>query len=138
MSTEDVTRRTSSSRSLPSIEENNHSPSAPSSTSVARSYIEGFTIHGLSKVFTGRPLERLFWFFVLVAVLGFVGFKVYGSHQQYSSNQFRTEIREVDADNFTFPEIVFCSWQLMDKFSLPCYKGIRLDEIVLDHAQIIL
>ena len=78
-------------------------------------------------MFTGRPLERLFWFFVLVAVLGFVGFKVYGSHQQYSSNQFRTEIREVDADNFTFPEIVFCSWQLMDKFSLPCYKGIRLD-----------
>ena len=93
---------------------------------MARSYIEGFTIHGLSKVFTGRPLERLFWLFALISILGFVSYKVYDLHQLYRSNTFRTEIREFEADNFTFPEIIFCSRQLIEKFSDPCYKGSHL------------
>ena len=64
--------------------------------SVARSYMEGFTIHGLSKVFTGKLWERLYWFLILAGALGFVIFKVYGFHLNYGKNEFRTEIRMID------------------------------------------
>ena len=84
--------------------------------SLARSYMESFTIHGLSKVFVGKLWERLFWGSVLVAVLGFLSFKTHGFHTQYKNNDFRTEIRMVDViANFTWPEIKMCSKVVEDK-----------------------
>ena len=67
--------------------------------------MESFTIHGLSKVFVGKPWEKLTWGIVLLAVLGFLGFKVNGFIGQYKRNEFRTEIRQTDAVNYTWPGI---------------------------------
>ena len=75
---------------------------------LARSYMEGFTIHGLSKVFTGKLWERLYWFLILTGALAFVLYKVYGFHETYVANEFRTEIRMVDAKNLIYPELEFC------------------------------
>ena len=71
--------------------------------------MEGFTIHGLSKVFMGKLWEKFYWSLILMAALGFVGYKVYGFHERYKSNEYRTEIRMVDADNYKFPVIKICS-----------------------------
>ena len=114
------------------------SPDPRTCPSVSRTYLEGFTIHGLSKVFTGRLWERIFWGSVLLGVLGFLAFIVNGFYTKYKGNEFRTEIREVDERNRTWPTIKICSktaWKEMDPesdlFMDFCYKNqtyIRADD----------
>ena len=90
------------------------------STPVSRTYMESFTIHGLSKVFLGKLWERFFWGLVLLAVLGFLAFKVHGFHSKYKRNEYRSEIREVDEINRTWPVIKVCSKTIKDEF-FPSY-----------------
>ena len=101
-------------------------PSTPAQSelcpSVSRTYMEGFTIHGLSKVFLGRLWERLFWGLVLLAVLCFLGFKVNGFYSKYKRNEFRTETREVNEFNRTWPNIKVCSWTGLDELNRNGYK----------------
>ena len=90
--------------------------------------MESFTIHGLSKVFVGKFWERLFWGLILLAVLGFLSFKVYGFYTNYAMNEYRTEIRMIDVVNRTWPGIMVCSntvryglsWWKQFEF---CYKN---------------
>ena len=53
--------------------------------------MESFTIHGLSKVFVGMLWERFYWGAVLMAVLGFLSYKIHGFHQKYQNFEYRTE-----------------------------------------------
>ena len=46
---------------------------------------------------------------VLLAVLGFLSFKVHGFYQNYLKKEHRTEIRMTDAINRTWPEVTVCS-----------------------------
>ena len=104
--------------------------------SVSRSYMESFTIHGLSKVFTGKPWERFYWLFILVGALGFVLFKVYGFHRAYISNEYRTEIRMVDTENLTFPDLQFFSEAVEDKKGHFCYKNKTIHGDECDDIQL--
>ena len=113
------------------------------SSSVSRSYMEGFTIHGLSKVFMGKLWEKVYWLFILMAVLGFVSYKIHGFHSKYKSHEFRTEIRMVDADDYVYPEIRICSDDLYKHVSLWCYKNLSLyrkpcfgEDIILKEYQL--
>ena len=98
-------------------------PTITTSPSVSRTYMEGFTFHGLSKVFTGKLWERLYWFLILTGALGFVTYKVYGFHQQHTMNDFRTEIRMIDSESLTFPDIRFCSTNVRYTKGVSCYKN---------------
>ena len=80
--------------------------------SVSRSYIEGFTIHGLSKVFMGKLWEKVYWFLILMGVIGFVAFKIHGFYLKHKRNEFRTEVRMVDND-YKFPVLKICSYNVM-------------------------
>ena len=72
----------------------------------------------------GKLWERVYWFLILLAVLGFVGFKIHGFHARYKSNEFRTEIRMVDVDRYIYPELQLCSRSLLKKADpLYCYKN---------------
>ena len=116
-------------------------PSATSS-SVSRSYMEGFTIHGLSKVFMGKLWEKIYWFLILIGVFGFVAFKIHGFYARYQSNDFRTEIRMVDIDIHKFPELKICinrdyigpenCYKNVSENGLPCER--KYFEIIADIA----
>ena len=94
----------------------------PENQSVSRTYVESFTIHGLSKVFLGKPLERLFWFLTLFGVLSFVGYKVYGDYVKYYRYEYRTEIRIDDVEKIIYPALILCS-SVFDDYSPICYKN---------------
>ena len=81
--------------------------------------MEGFTIHGLSKVFVGKLWERVYWGAVLAAALGFLFFKMHGFHTQFKRNDYRTEIRNIDVHNHVWPEVRVC-YKDGDRF---CYNN---------------
>ena len=94
----------------------------PEPVSTSRTYVESFTIHGLSKVFLGKPLERVFWFLTLFGVLSFVGYKVYGDYIKYYRYEYRTEIRIEDVEKLIYPALILCSSDFDDHYPI-CYKN---------------
>ena len=85
---------------------------------LAESYVEGFTVHGLTKIFMGHILEKIFWFIVMVLCLGYVG---------YISHQFYTEYKQFDiymnfkwkyVQKFYFPSISICPYDGHDGYSM--------------------
>ena len=115
-------------------------------------------------MFLGKLWERLFWGLILLAVLGFLTVKVNGFYSKYRKNVYRTEIREVDETNRTWPAIKVCSlivwkqlWLKTKDFcynnhsfhtyrgKIPCNKGVNhfniysensttISEVVHDYA----
>ena len=81
--------------------------------------MESFSVHGLSKVFVGKLWERFYWGLILAAVIGFLSLKVHGFYQLYKGKEHRTEIRNIEVFNYTWPEIKICLRDLDDSF---CYK----------------
>ena len=75
-------------------------------------------------MFTGRPLERIYWLLVLAGAMGFVIYKICGFYQSYMQNDFRTEIRIVDAENLTFHGVRFCSKNIWNQIGSYCYKNV--------------
>ena len=73
-----------------------------------QAYLDGFTIHGLSRVFTGRPLERVFWLLSLLAAASFIGFMCTGNYKNYLANDIRTEVRVKAANEITLPIMHIC------------------------------
>ena len=100
----------------------NHSSIQSNPTSVSRSYMEGFTIHGLTKVFMGKLWEQIYWLLILMAVLGFVAFKIHGFHGKYQGNEYRTEIRMVDTEDYPELKLKICNKYLFDNEEL-CFKN---------------
>ena len=76
--------------------------------SVWTSYRDNFTIHGLSRVFTGRLWEKALWSIVLLASLLFVGYATHGFVQEYRSFRVKTDIQVISAKEITFPAITLC------------------------------
>ena len=63
----------------------------------------------------GKLWEKVYWFLILIGVLGFVAFKIHGFHGQYQSYEFRTEIRMEDLDDYIYPEVKICSIDIQKK-----------------------
>ena len=76
---------------------------------VARSYTEGFSVHGLIKVFLSHPVEKIIWFVLLVSCLVFVGHETYNFYEEYKRYDSRTEIRMTTEENITLPAITICN-----------------------------
>ena len=93
-------------------------------------YATSFTIHGLSKVYTGNKLEKCIWLtFVLVAVVvsGFI-IKIFVTKYQ------RRDVYQSHSSTFTarlyYPQVTFCLLNLSPRNRPPkyftiCDTGIR-------------
>ena len=82
------------------------------SKSIARDYAESFSIHGLSRVVTGKVRkEKVFWFFALAAALGIVSYAVYGFITEYTAFNIRTDIRVVQSSKIQLPDIIVCNFE---------------------------
>ena len=76
---------------------------------MARSYTEGFSIHGLTKIFLGHSVEKIIWFALLVSCLVFVGRETYYFYEEYKRYDIRTEVRMTTEENITLPAITICN-----------------------------
>ena len=87
------------------------------------SYVANFTVHGLSRIFLGHTVERIFWFVCLTAALCVTGhmFNIY--YTNYSKNDIRTEVRIIEKDLIPFPSVTICM-PLYPRYA--CYKGKSL------------
>ena len=57
-----------------------------------RSYIESLTVHGLTKVLTGHPMERILWLISLLTATCFIGYICNNNYQTYLKRDVRTEV----------------------------------------------
>ena len=88
---------------------------------VLRSYVEAFTLHGLSKVCTGYRSERIFWLFSLVIAFSFIGYICHHNYQTYLNKDVRTETRSVEQSEMTLPVFHVCP-DFMN-YNLHCYNN---------------
>ena len=92
------------------------------------SYIDSFSMHGLSYIFKGHPLERFMWLLCFVTAAIIAGILCYCNYQMLMKNEVRTEIRVKEMDAVPLPKITFCfDWLLLEK--LMCYKNKTIHPI---------
>ena len=75
---------------------------------IQKSYVGGFTLHGLSKVVSGTKQEKLLWGVFLLTALSFTGYMFYTYCNKYTSYEYRTEIRIEEIDQLQLPSITLC------------------------------
>ena len=76
---------------------------------VVESYKDNFTVHGMTKIFTGHPVESIVWFVLLLLCLVFVGRESYYFYKEYITFDIRTEMRMTTVEDMTLPTITVCS-----------------------------
>ena len=75
---------------------------------IKNSYKDGFSVHGLTKIFTGHPVEQCLWFGLLLSCLIFVGRESYYFYAEYQRHDIRTEVRITTDKNMTLPVMTIC------------------------------
>ena len=75
---------------------------------VVRSYKGNFTVHGMSRVVTGHPIERIVWLGLLISCLLFVGRESFYFYKYYRRYEV-TEVRMTTVKNITLPAMTICS-----------------------------
>ncbi|XP_066928000.1 acid-sensing ion channel 5-like [Clytia hemisphaerica] len=80
-----------------------------------RGYIDGFTVHGLTRVLTAPRKESAFWFITLASALLMAVIVVQGLMSKYYRHEVYTEIRSIVTDKNRFPSISFCEFNLLKR-----------------------
>ena len=65
-------------------------------------------MHGVTKIFTGTIVERLFWFVVFVGVLVYFAITVHSLFTQFNSNEYFISSQPVQVDQMKLPSITIC------------------------------
>ena len=98
-----------------------------------KEYATSFTIHGLSKVYTGNKLEKCIWLTFVLAALIVSGFiiKIFATKYQ------RHDVYQSHSSTFTarlyYPQVTFCLLNLSPRYRPPkyfsiCDTGIRKNQ----------
>ena len=91
------------------------------------SYKNNFTVHGMTKIFTGHPIERVIWFGLLLSCLFFVGRESRNFIKEYMAYDIRTEVRMTAVENITLPTMTLCSMGPQEMIAKGLYwKNISL------------
>ena len=100
---------------------------------VVKSYKDNFSVHGLTKIFTGHPVERIIWFGLLFSCLAFVGRESYSFYKEYTNHGIRTEVRMEIKENMTLPVITICEKradEIITKEACWNNRSIAVDEVL--------
>ena len=87
---------------------------------------ESFSVHGLSRIATGKPLEKVFWAVVVVTSLSIVTYATYSIVKEYQQYEIRTEIRVVEETQIQMPDVIICDPQYYISSGLGCRDGISM------------
>ena len=102
---------------------NADSKSTTSIEDIQKSYSTNLTVHGLSKVVTGKPIERIFWSLCLVVVMSVTVFLCRNFHLKYLTFDTNTEIIETQDNRHKPPTLVICANLYRE---LNCYNNRSL------------
>lgn len=109
----------------------------------ATGYSESFSIIGLTRVFTGNPIERFFWFAILLVAI-ILGFHMSRELMtKYQKKDVRIDKQTVLADNNFFPSVtvcvkpprkkMYCGYNIIERpQNIPAFKG-PCDEDFTEH-----
>ena len=70
--------------------------------------MDTFTCHGLTRICTGRPAEKVLWFVVFAGCLGFLIYLAVEMVQEYFEYLIRTETRMVSKEEIILPTVTLC------------------------------
>ena len=95
-----------------------------------------FSMHGISRLFHGKPQERLCWLFILIFSIIFLAYNIHKFHMEYKKFEIRTEIRVVDKDSMRFPDVVICDLDSWNKnpSGIFCHHNISIGQGTLCNA----
>ena len=83
-----------------------------------KTYSKQFTVHGLSRVFMGRKLERLVWGLFLLAAFAFSGYLLYSLYSRFMKREVYTKVEFVHEKKIKLPTISLCSRQYLQLCSV--------------------
>ena len=83
------------------------------------SYSRNFTIHGVSRIIHGKPVECIFWFILVAGIISVVLYSCNTYYSKYTNNEFRIENRAKTLNEITLPAIIICQ-NIRD--SLKCFN----------------
>ncbi|XP_066931745.1 acid-sensing ion channel 4-A-like isoform X2 [Clytia hemisphaerica] len=93
-------------------------------------YVNTFTVHGLTKVFTGERVESAFWLVMLFGGILLSVVIVHGLVTKFLKHGIYTEIRSEITDENFFPSVTFCENQLLiDNYFSYCGVPPRVQHI---------
>ena len=71
-------------------------------------YATSFTIHGLSKIYTGNPLEKLIWITCVLVALVWCGLITSSYATKYRQREIYQNVLERAETKAYFPQVTFC------------------------------
>lgn len=90
-------------------------------------YINSFTVHGLTRIFTTSKFESLFWLFILICGVILASYIIHGRLSKYYQFDIYTEISSKITNKNNFPTIAFCEANLLvSTFFSYCGQNIGL------------
>ena len=79
-------------------------------------YATSFTIHGLSKIYTGNPLEKLIWITCILGALIWCGLTISIYATKYRQHEIYQNVLERAETKAYFPQVTFCVLNLTPHF----------------------
>lgn len=79
-------------------------------------YIDGFTVHGLTRVFKSPRHEAIFWLMVLIVGLALAVFVLYTLIKKYYEFEIYTEIKSVLTEKNAFPSFSICEMSMLTNY----------------------
>ena len=76
-------------------------------------YVNSFTAHGLTKIFTGTKIESIFWATMLFGGILLTILIAHGLVSKFYAFGIYTEIRSQITERNFFPSVTFCENQLL-------------------------
>ena len=80
------------------------------------------TMHGLNRIYQGKPMERKFWIISFIAAIAFSSYILYLLCSKFLNNETVTDINIVFKNKLQLPSITLCSKDIHKTKSI-CYKG---------------
>ena len=86
-------------------------------------YVASFTMHGLTRIFTGTRTESIFWAVLLLCGISTSIVIVYGLIMKYLQHHIYTEIRSQVSTRNIFPSVTICDNQFPMRYFTYCGAG---------------
>ena len=92
-----------------------------------KEFVQSFTVHGLSRIFTGSRTESIFWSTIVLFGIAISSFVIYGLVCKYYRYEIYTEVSAKVTNENTFPSITFCDHNFM-RDNYFAYCGVPLGQ----------
>ena len=83
-----------------------------------KTYIEGCTIHGVARLYTGQKLERIFWGISVLVTFSFAVYMLHNSFSRYRRREHYTKVDLLHERRIKLPTISLCTREYLQMCSV--------------------